>query len=144
MAKGIRRSDGLPAATKRSPETINKILSILSIGLDQETACAAAGIKAHTWRAWIRKDQALKLRVEEHQAKAIVQTMGTIHQASSKDWKAAAWKAEKLWPKRFGSRATFDVNTTVEHDYSKLNLEEKKQLRTLMVKSAIEGDDEDE
>ena len=143
MAKGIRRSDGLPAATKRSPEVIDKILSILAIGLDQETACAAAGIRSHTWRKWLRNDADLKERAEEHQAKAIVATLGTIHEAGYKDWKAAAWKAEKLWPTKFGSRAVVDVNTKVQHDYTKLDLEEKRQLRALMLKSAM-GEDEDE
>lgn len=147
--KRLRKSDGLAAGTKRTPAVEEEVLSILSIGIDKITACDAAGIDYETWRLWCRKDPSLAAREARAQAKAIVSDVAHIHKAgrsneTSGDWRALAWKMEKLYPLRFGSRAVLDVNTTVEHDYSKLNLDEKKQLRSLMLKSAIEGDDEDE
>lgn len=139
--KRLRKSDGLPGATKRSEEKIKIILEHIEDGLDQIDACIAAEIDYESWRLWHKKDPELDKRYKKAQIDAQRHRMKAIRDAETKDWKAAAWLLEKLYPLKFGSRAVLDVNTTVKHDYSKLTGEEKRSLHQLLMKAKLNDEE---
>ena len=131
----IRKRDGLPSNSKRHPEKEAVMMNLLKIGLDKETACLAAGITSKTLRNWCVKDKELAFKVEQASALARSGDIATIHKASQHDWKAAAWKAARLWPKYYGDKQEVTVATEPTIDTTKLSLKEKMDLHALMLKA---------
>jgi len=122
------------------------VVRYLKDGAYLETACAAAGIGKSTLHRWLKQaaedDKAGELEtpaqefrdaVEEALAQAELDDLGKISKAAKKgNWSAAAWRLERRFPKRWGTRkalmipddeddrdsSTFTLNYALDDDAS--------------------------
>lgn len=76
---------------KLTDEVLRVLLGMIAEGSTVELACRAAGIADTTFRAWCREDPSLKDAVQRARAGTVAGWLGTINQATRKDWKAATW-----------------------------------------------------
>lgn len=97
--------------TKLTPERQTKILNAIRAGAYMETAAAAAGVNKETLYAWLKRGNvepesifgAFVEAVHEAQASAELRDVLTLSKAAADgDWRAAAWRLERKFPKRWG------------------------------------------
>ena len=107
-AKG-HRPPGRP--TKFTPEVQQRILDALKGGNYRETAAQYAGIGLETFYGWMARGRAgepgfreFAEAVEQAIAQAEIRDVLLIGEAAKKDWRAAAWRRERITPQRFGQR----------------------------------------
>lgn len=115
----------------------DRLIHALSKGATYIIACGFAGIAYNTFNEWRKRAESLislteeELNVHPHkpyvdfywrvkqvEGYAAIKWLDKIEQASNVDWKAAAWKLEKRYPKQFGkqdkSKITAADNSLVE------------------------------
>ena len=86
--------------TKFSKDRVAKILDAIGRGLGYAQAAHLSGISERTlyaWKADGEKPQFLQA-VQKASAVAELDMLETIHDASKKQWQAAAWLLERKWP----------------------------------------------
>lgn len=97
--------------TKLTPERQTKILNAIRAGAYMETAAAASGIDRITLHLWLKRGNAepesiygaFVDAVHEAQASAELRDVLTLSKAAADgDWRAAAWRLERKFPKRWG------------------------------------------
>lgn len=166
-AKIHRKRLGLPEdpaenqhylADKRSLQ-FSTIIDCIQTGSYLETAFMVAGIskqRAYQWFKMGNEGQepyaSFLVDVRKAQGEAIMKNLQAIDLAAARgDWKAAAWRLEKMYPSMYGARLQLTddredfsiteapVEATSGVDVTKLSLEEKKTLRALMVKATDPG-----
>lgn len=128
-----------------NPDAVAKFEQALSIGCTYPLACDAAGWKYRTYREWMVKAEDgdpkyadLPGTVSRARAKRAMRWLASIEKAAAVDWKAAAWKLERLEREEYGREAAmrFPDALKVEHAGS-------VDLRTLsreeLAKIASEG-----
>jgi len=91
------------AKSKRTPETAERIITLLKLGNYRDHAYTAAGISHDTFYKWLKADPAFSEAVEKAEAEAISFHMAQIMKASRDGvWQASAWYLERKYPDRFG------------------------------------------
>ena len=118
-----RRTLGRP--TKLTPELTDEIVKLVGLGNYIETAAAFSGLSKQTIYNWLRRgrreidrvgagSRSRKIRKKEAlcvefvdaitraRAEFEVTALHKINVASNEDWKAAAWRLERLNPQRYG------------------------------------------
>lgn len=143
-ANPYRKRDGKLKGTKRDPAKLEVLLNLIRIGIDKNTCAWAAGVEPKTLYNWINNDPKFAAEVEQASAQARASTINKIHKAADTDWKAAAWKAARLWPRWYSERQELSVMSEPDVDYSGLSLDEKRQLHGLMLKARNKRDESDE
>jgi len=105
--------------SKFTAEVKSKILQAIKLGTPYEHACQYAGIDFRTFRRWMIKGEAAKSGkfcqfchdIKEAEGSALVGWLARIEQAAKDgDWKAAAWKAERRFPKHFARRTIVEIS----------------------------------
>jgi hypothetical protein len=98
--------------TKLTPERQAKIVNAIRAGSYVETAAAAAGIDKVTLYRWLKRGGRFPGTiyadfadaVNEATAQAEMRDVLTISKAAGEgDWRAAAWRLERKYPKRWGT-----------------------------------------
>ena len=128
-----------------NPDAVAKFEQALSIGCTYQLACDAAGWKYRTYREWMNKAEAgdpkyadLPATVSRARAKRAMRWLASIEKAAAVDWKAAAWKLERLEREEYGREAAMRFP-----DALKVDLSGSVDLRTLsreeLAKIASEG-----
>lgn len=85
----------------------------IEAGLSDKAACGVAGVPLRTFRRWVAEGKKLCEADDETAAPLAVfarqvsgargmAAVNVINEASKKDWKAAAWQLEKLFPEEYG------------------------------------------
>ena len=152
MAKGnrVKVSEGRPAVVlpktaaakaraahaKKSPERQEIVLKGLRLGMPITEAASYAGITRVTVRAWRAEDPVFDdaCRSARAQLEAAMLARIEIASAETKNWAAAAWKLERLFPDRYGRAQRLEVTGKgggpVEHqiDVRKMSDEELRKL----------------
>ncbi len=96
--------------TKLTPELQLEIVRNLEHGAYQETAAAAAGVHADTFRLWLREGKKrpnsvyakFLMAVDQAVAKAQLADLEAISKHRAKNWQAPAWRVSRRDPKRWG------------------------------------------
>lgn len=105
----------------------NQIVSGIATGAYKEHAAAAAGVPSRTMHDWMNRGEgpdadepylSFAMDVRRAEGKDIVQTTAAITKAEKKDWKAAAWKLERKFPKQFGAK--LNIETEVQDGVRKV------------------------
>jgi hypothetical protein len=110
----------MPRRTKRLTKTQrNKITSMLNIGGDRSMAAGYARCHPATIRAEMRRDAEFANQVTQAELRNESSFLKVIHQAGKdpKQWRAAAWALERLYPERYARRKG---NTLTEEQVSQL------------------------
>lgn len=98
--------------TKLTPERQAQIINAVRAGAYIETAAAAAGINKETLYAWLKRGNqepngiyaAFVEAMHEATAQAEIRDVLTLSKAAADgDWRAAAWRLERKFPKRWGT-----------------------------------------
>ena len=104
--------------SKLTEEIEEKLLQAIRIGTAYELACNYAEISYVTFRNWIKRGERAKSgeyreflkKVRLAEGKAVVGWLAKIEKAlNDGDWKAAAWKLSRRYPKNYGKRSTIEV-----------------------------------
>ena len=104
--------------TRLTPERQAKIVNAVKAGAYLETAAAAAGINKVTLHRWMRRGErfpgtiysAFSDAVHEALASAEIRDVLTISKAAGDgDWRAAAWRLERKYPKRWGTVSRTEI-----------------------------------
>ena len=97
---------------KKSPELLAEIIQNIRDGQPITRAARLAGVNPATVHRWREEDpdfgEALEEAIEFH----IAVLTRKVDQAGDTDWKAAAWRLERLRPDEFGSKKEVNVTAT--------------------------------
>ena len=105
--------------SKLTREIQRKICDLLAAGNTVVTACDDAGIGSRTFHDWIERGEAEQRgpnyefcrAVARARAEAKRRLTARIISAAERDWKAAAWILEKLFPGEFGANAEIEAKS---------------------------------
>jgi hypothetical protein len=96
-----RRKPGRPS--KYTIETVQEVLEGFALGLDQQTACAAAGVSVPTFCEWKVQYPELEEAVKAARSAGERQLVKIITSAAKYGaWQAAAWMLERTQPEKYG------------------------------------------
>ena len=108
--------------TKLTPDVHRKIVTYLRAGAYLTHAVKAAGCSYDAVKSWIKRGNSspdepyasFAADVEQARAEVAVRAIGAISKAEAGgDWKAAAWKLERMFPKLYGVRSTHEIEAGV-------------------------------
>lgn len=89
--------------TKRTQETISKILQAIEMGATKRLASLYAGIDISTFMDWQARFPDFSEQVKKAEAKSALRWLAKIEQAANEgSWQAAAWKLERLYKDEYG------------------------------------------
>jgi transposase len=89
--------------TKLTPETQRRITDAIALGATYELAAKCAGVAYDTLNEWRKAKPAFSEALEEAEGKAAVKWLERIDDAAFEgDWRAAAWKLERRYPRAYG------------------------------------------
>jgi len=96
--------------SKLDNETIANLEAAFRLGASDGDACTYAGIGESTFYEWMARGKAATAgdysdfsdRITRARAKGKVHLLAKIEAATDHDWRAAAWKLERMDPKHYG------------------------------------------
>jgi hypothetical protein len=116
-----KKYQGRPS--KLTLELQGEIIALIKMGNYIDTVCSVVGLNTSTFYDWMKKGRnatnprnkhrKFQEAVEQAQAWSIVRDVALITKASEKDWKAAAWKLERMYPDEFGLKKYEDYVTDI-------------------------------
>lgn len=129
LEAALERRRGAP--TKKTPEILAEILTLISEGKSARKACKQAGISSFTWLKWLKEDEDLSLqyaRASELGADALADECLEIADNPKIDpakgrlqTDIRKWNAAKNAPKKYGDKQQVEVTgNLVTNDLSKV------------------------
>src|SRR2546421_7144862 len=79
-------------------------------------------------------------QVEKTEAEAESRDLLLIAKAASDDWRAAAWRLERRWPRRFGPQVQLSVRQEFEELLTHLKLQLEPQAFEAVLKAITDGE----
>jgi hypothetical protein len=134
--------------TKYSERTITRLEEALRLGCTYAAACGYANISDDTLANWRRDKSGFSERLARAEGEATVRWLQTIENAAGGDWRAAAWKLERRYPREYGRNVTEvrgkpeepiqvrTVTAVLPPDLSQLTTDELREYRRLTAKAA--------
>jgi len=124
-SRGVQQDMAKAQTTLLTPAVKTTICRALSTANTVTTACALAGIGERTFHDWMGRGEVEErgiyrsfVRAVSHaRACAKANLVRQITRAAEHDWRAAAWKLERLYPQEYGATAQRPI-TRVEGDCS--------------------------
>jgi hypothetical protein len=92
--------------TKYGEQTVTRLEAALRVGATYAAACGYAGISEDTLANWRRNKSDFSERLARAEGEATVRWLLLIEQAAATDWRAAAWKLERRYPREYGRNVT--------------------------------------
>lgn len=144
----------MPKPTKLTPERHAKVLECTRFGMPLTHAASYAGVDVSTVERWIvkgersgREPYKTFVRDLRHaQGEDMYRSLLVVAQAEKRgDWKAAAWKLSRRYPKQFGDRAMLHMTTgsddPARQAYAAMSDEELEGEVAAALKRRSTGDD---
>ena len=97
---------------KKSPERMQAVIDNIRDGQPITRAARLAGLNPDTVHRWRKEDEEFDEAVEDALEFQIAVLTAKVDRASDTDWKAAAWRLERLRPDEFGSKKEVSVTAT--------------------------------
>ncbi len=99
-----------------------RICEAFRVGASVAHAAKYAGVSRKTLQRWIKRGKTqensacrqLWQDIEKARAELVISLLLRINHAASKNWKAAAWKLERLYPKLYGKSAVADADENID------------------------------
>lgn len=106
--------------TKYRREIVDAIIAAIEAGATYDLAAAAAGISTDTLGRWRKEKPLFAELMREAEGKGAVKLLRVIDTAAVDDWRAAAWKLERRYPREYGRTVqeqehSGDVKIVVEY-----------------------------
>lgn len=98
--------------TKKTPECMQAVIDNIRDGQPITRAARLAGLNPATVHRWREEDEEFKEAVEDALEFQIAVLTAKVDRASDTDWKAAAWRLERLRPDEFGAKKELQVTAT--------------------------------
>ncbi len=98
--------------TKKSPERMQAVIDNIRDGQPITRAARLAGLNPETVHRWRKEDEEFGEAVEDALEFQIAVLTAKVDRASDTDWKAAAWRLERLRPDEFGAKKEVQVTAT--------------------------------
>lgn len=96
---------------KKSAQLLDEILQTIRDGQPITRAARLCGVNPDSVHRWRQEDPDFDEAVEEAIEFQIAVLTRKVDQASDTDWKAAAWRLERLRPDEFGAKREVSVTT---------------------------------
>ncbi len=96
---------------KKSAQLLDEILRTIREGQPITRAARLCGVNPDSVHRWRQEDPDFNEAVEEALEFQIAVLTRKVDQASDTDWKAAAWRLERLRPDEFGAKREVSVTT---------------------------------
>jgi hypothetical protein len=101
-----------------TPNSQRRLCDLLATANTVVTACDLVSIAPRTFHEWMRRGEneqrgiyrKFYCAVARARAEAKRRLMARIVSAAERDWKAAAWTLQKLFPAEFGAKAELEPN----------------------------------
>lgn len=95
-----------------TPELTDAIVQYVAEGVPLRFAAQAVGIDVGTYYKWLHRGERehggmyheFATRVEQALGSAVAANVATVKKAAEKQWQAAAWWLERVYPEQFGRR----------------------------------------
>src|SRR5262249_22072438 len=101
--------------TKYDPQTVDKLLAALRVGLTHKQACLACGISQSTLADWRERYPDLEPRMEAAREEARQKALEGIKDAGQKDWRALAEWLKLTFPEhRTGHSINVSASATAQ------------------------------
>jgi len=97
---------------KKSPKLLDEILQTIREGQPITRAARLCGVNPDSVHRWRQEDPDFNEALEEALEFQVAVLTRKVDQASDTDWKAAAWRLERLRPDEFGSKREVNVTAT--------------------------------
>ena len=98
--------------TKKTPERMQAVIENIRDGQPITRAARLAGLNPATVHRWREEDEEFGEAVEDALEFQIAVLTAKVDRASDTDWKAAAWRLERLRPDEFGAKKELQVTAT--------------------------------
>ena len=98
--------------TKKTPERMQAVIDNIRDGQPITRAARLAGLNPATVHRWREEDEEFGEAVEDALEFQIAVLTAKVDRASDTDWKAAAWRLERLRPDEFGAKKELQVTAT--------------------------------
>lgn len=107
---------------KLDPAITHRLVDLIRAGNSLETAATACGIHRTSLHRWLRHGKAQQRgryfrffeAIEKAQAEAEARDVALIAKAATEDWKAAAWRLERRFPRKYGPRVQLAVQEELD------------------------------
>jgi transposase len=107
---------------KLDPAVMQRIVDLVRAGNFLGVAAKAAGIHRSSVHRWLHDGRAQKrgryyqfvIAVEKAQAESESRDVMLIAKAAGEDWRTAAWRLERKWPRRYGTRVKLAIQQELE------------------------------
>ena len=111
-SRPTRRRERVGRKPKLTKEIAGKLVRLLKAGHVISVACSAVGIGERTYHRWMEQGARETVgpywqfwqRVQRARAQCEAALLNTVHKHTMKDWRAAAWLLERLFPARYSTR----------------------------------------
>ena len=129
-----------------SPEIRKRVVEFVRGGCYVETAVRAAGVSKSTFYSWLKKGSAgiepyaeFTAEIEQAMGEAEKRLVLCVEAAAPLEWRAAAWKLERMYPKRYGPTLAAGIEMPIAPDagmdLGSLSMEELRALKYLTAKA---------
>ncbi len=98
--------------TKKTPERMQAVIDNIRDGQPITRAARLVGLNPATVHRWREEDEEFGEAVEDALEFQIAVLTAKVDRASDTDWKAAAWRLERLRPDEFGAKKELQVTAT--------------------------------
>lgn len=112
VADATARARPKNLSIKKSPELLAEIVQTIREGQPITRAARLCGVNPVTVHRWREDDPDFNEAVEDAMEFQVAVLTRKVDQASDTDWKAAAWRLERLRPDEFGSKREVNVTAT--------------------------------
>jgi hypothetical protein len=99
MPEQRKRFVGRP--TKRTPETVARLMKAISTGAPYRICCSASGIAYDTFMDWKAADPEFDAQVEEAASRVALRILKKIEAQVDQNFAAGAWILERRFPREF-------------------------------------------
>lgn len=104
---------GRPATTM-TEEACALIVRAVGLGLSLRSAADVAGLNYGTVTNHRRRNEAFATAIKQARGAGKQSLVAKIHAHSERQWQAAAWLLERIWPAEFSKREHVEVSTKGE------------------------------
>jgi hypothetical protein len=127
------------ATPRKLPDVAEQLLSYVRAGNSPYASARAVGLSKATWYSILRRgregsDPQYATFVEELEAaraNAKVSLLTIVRAAAPRDWRAASWLLERLWPQQFGRRDRVELQHEVPRTHPLLEESRREHLKRL-------------